>query len=58
MTENNDLPTHNIIDTTCPWCGAIARIVTDKRRVKLRCDNCGVSYFTTKTECKVGGESK
>lgn len=43
----------NQIDSTCPECGALSRIYTDKRRVKISCDNCFVSYWTTKSECVV-----
>jgi len=42
----------NQIDTVCPLCGAIARILTDKTRVKTTCNNCHVSYMTTKSELR------
>lgn len=46
----------NTIDTVCPFCKVKTRIITTKRRTKVRCDNCSATFWTTKNECNIGGD--
>lgn len=46
-----------VIDDHCMMCGAIFRIVSEKQRVKTRCDSCGCSFMTKKGIMKEVSES-